>query len=369
MAASAVSERIRSRKKEIQEAWKVLALAECPRLTDLDGPSLIDHLPEFLDGLAAWVDGNTDVATRGFTALIEGHALQRLQKSVDLATLTREYSLLRTVVLRELVALPHNDKLGDAFVRINEGMDTAIHEAVRRYTHRRDQVRDRFVGILAHDLRNPLGAITMGAVRMMAMSEGPEDRFYRVAALVNRSAERMSRMVADVIEFARGHLGSGIPIELRRDDLGEITREAVAELRVGHPDRNIQLELSGRFNGQWDRDRVLQLVSNLVSNALSHGGDPILVRLVESDDRHMLTLTVNNRGPLIAADRLSKLFDPLQLETPQHRKGLGLGLYIVRQIALSHGARCDVRSSEDEGTTFIVEWPRTPESEVRRPQE
>lgn len=373
MAGNAVSEKIRARKRQIGEAWQAAALSELPQLQDLDGPSLVDHMPEFLDGLAAWVEGDTETATRGFTALVDGHALQRLQNSVDLTTLTREYSLLRSAVLRDVItplgSLPDRAQLGEAFIRLNEGMDVAIHEAVRRYTHQRDQVRDRFVGILAHDLRNPLGAVTMGAVRVMALAEGPDDKFYRIGTLINRSADRMSRMIHDVIEFARGQLGGLIPIQLQRGDLGEITKDAVDELRAGHPDRTIELQLSRSLDGQWDRDRVMQLVSNLISNAIHHGGDPIIVRVNESSDRHTLTLTVNNRGPVIAAERLSKLFDPLRLETPQQRKGLGLGLYIVRQIALGHGAFCEVHSTEVEGTTFTVTWPRTPVAEVPRPQQ
>jgi signal transduction histidine kinase len=337
MAEIPVSEHLRARKRQIQDAWTNAVISELPSLKELDEPSLIDHVPEFLDGLAAWIEGDTSRASRGFIALADGHALQRLAKGIDLTTLTREYALLRTAILRELVELSDGEQVAESLVRINQGMDAAVHEAVLRYAQRRDQIRDRFIGILAHDLRSPLAAVLMGAVRVMAMSEGRDDTLYRTGVLINRSAERMSRMVHDVIEFARGQLGGDIPIDLARGDLGEIARNAVEELRAGHPDRKIDVDTSGNLDGQWDRDRVMQLVSNLVSNALSYGVDPIVVRVSESADQ------------------------------PHGRTGLGLGLYIVRQIALGHGAHCSVTSTEDDGTTFVVEWPRTLESEVPRP--
>ena len=169
----------------------------------------------------------------------------------------------------------------------------------------------------------------------------------------------MTRMIHDVIEFARGQLGGAIPITLISGHLGDITREAVNELRIGHPDRVITLNETGDLRGRWDRDRVVQVVSNLVANALAYGEDPIAVLVTEAKDGEELRLSVNNRGPVIATDRLAVLFDPLRQETSDDaRGGLGLGLYIVRHVALAHGARCEVSSTEADGTTFSVIWPR-----------
>jgi signal transduction histidine kinase len=364
--AEALSEHLRGHKRDIAAVWEAKVRAELSELRPLDAMGLIDHLPEFIDGLAAWTESSSEVIDPAFGSLLEGHALQRLNYGIDLVTVTREYALLRSTVLHELMSVPTTDSIREPLTRVNEGMDAAIHAAVRRYTHVRDQVRDRFVGILAHDLRTPLGAIAMGAAQIMATSAGPEDKHHRLGTMINRSAERMTRMIEDVIEFARGHLGGGIPVTLTPGDLGEIVREAVDEVRLAHPERAIALEMSGTLVGVWDRDRVLQLVSNLVGNAMQHGEDPTTIGLHENADRTALILTVNSHGPVIAADRLRHLFDPLRIETRKTRRGLGLGLYIVRQIALSHGARCEVTSDETSGTTFTVHWPRSPQNVPQR---
>jgi signal transduction histidine kinase len=357
--AEALSEHLRSHKREIAETWRSKARAELAELRVLDETNLIDHLPEFIDGLAKWTESAAGPVDPAFGSLLEGHALQRLEYGIELATVTREYALLRSTILHELMSVPTVVGIGEPLIRLNEGMDAAIHAAVRRYTHVRDQVRDRFVGILAHDLRTPLSAIGMASAQIMATTTGPTDKHHRLGMMINRSSERMSRMIEDVIEFARGHLGGGIPISLASSDLGEIVREAIDELRLAHPEREITLHLSGSLEGKWDRDRVLQLVSNLVGNAMHHGEDPTTIAVREASDAKSLVLTVNSHGNVIAADRLRHLFDPLRVETRKTRKGLGLGLYIVRQIALAHGARCEVASDESAGTTFTVHWPRS----------
>jgi signal transduction histidine kinase len=363
LRSNAISAQLRSGKRAIAEVWESIVRAELPPLAVLDRSALIDHLPEFIDGLAKWVEGDTKSARSAFAALAEGHAAQRLQHGIDLETLTREYALLRSTIMRELMAVPTNELIREPIIRVNEGLDEAIYESVRRYMHLRDRVRDRFIGILAHDLRNPLGAISMASATIMAGTQ-TEDKLYRLGATISRGAERMARMIDDVIEFARGHLGGGIPIVLAPGNLGELAGQAVDELRIAHPERLITFDALGDLRGQWDRDRVMQAVSNLVANALQYGRDPIAIVVREAEDRRAIILTVNNQGPMIDAERLSHLFDPLRLETSNTRRGLGLGLYIVRQIALAHGAHCEVRSTESEGTTFSVSWPRTPIEEM-----
>lgn len=362
---SSISNHLRERKAEIATVWVSLVRVELPELADLDQQTLLDHLPEFLDGLADWVDGDTRAARTKFTALIEGHAVQRLQRGIDLATLTKEYALLRSTIIRDLMVIPSSQLIIEQLARVNEGLDEAIHGAVRRYAHLRDQVRDRFIGILAHDLRNPLNGIAMASLHL---ADAKREDLQTLAVTMHRSAQRMSRMIADVIDLVRGHLGGGgLPVTLAAGDLGDITGEAVEELRLAHPRRSISLDLRGDLRGRWDRDRVLQLISNLVGNAIQHGEDPITVQVRESGDRRSLVLLVHNCGPVIPAELLSTLFDPLRLEMSDTRAGLGLGLYIVRQIALAHGAHCDVTSSAERGTTFTVTWPRALEATHERP--
>ena len=131
--ASPLSNHLRARKAEIARTWETLVRAEVPRLATLDRASLVDHLPEFLEALARWIEGDTGAARAGFTALAEGHALQRLGYAIDLVDLIREYVLLRSTVLRELMAVPTSEPMRELMLRLNDGMDIAILEAVQRY--------------------------------------------------------------------------------------------------------------------------------------------------------------------------------------------------------------------------------------------
>jgi signal transduction histidine kinase len=141
-----------------------------------------------------------------------------------------------------------------------------------------------------------------------------------------------------------------------------VCEHAIAELRPSHPGRHVTLEKTGELVGYFDKDRALQTMSNLIGNALQHGEDPVEVSVREAKDRRSITTSVRNRGGGIPEDVRPRLFDPYQRGSGA-RAGLGLGLYIVQQIALAHGARCEV-TSDAKTTTFAITWPRTPPEET-----
>jgi signal transduction histidine kinase len=145
--------------------------------------------------------------------------------------------------------------------------------------------------------------------------------------------------------------------------MGEICRSAVEEISAAHPQRSIELSLRGDLRGTFDRERVLQAIGNLLGNALQHGEDPIRVAAWESDQRDGLFTRVANRGAPIPTAILPRLFEPFVEAGGENRRGLGLGLYIVAQIARAHGATCKV-SSTDEETAVTVHWPRSPRGET-----
>src|SRR5262249_51624060 len=156
-------------------------------------------------------------------------------------------------------------------------IDVAIADSVERYATERDRARDTFVSILGHDLRNPLNAITMSA-SVLGRSDPLDDRTLRIAAQITRSAKRMETIISDVLDFARGRLGSGIPVTRESCDLRPIVESAVAELVAAHHDRAIRFHAHlapGDLHGMWDAARMGQAVSNLVGNAIVHGHDPI----------------------------------------------------------------------------------------------
>ena len=361
-----ISEHLRARKAAIARVYEALVRAELPELDRLDHASLIDHLPEFLEGLARWIDGETAAAHAGFTALAEGHAIQRLGYGVGLVTVTREYILMRSTILNELLAVPSSEGTAAQLVRVNAGMDEAVHEAVRRYTSRRDEARDRFMGVLAHDLRSPLHGIVLAAARIASATASSAPSIHRLAEVISRSSERMGRMLQDVIELARGQLGGGIPIVLREGDMGEVCREVIEELEQAYPGRELALERDGDLRGVWDHDRVIQTLSNLIGFALERGATVVVLGARESEDHQAVITTVQDTGAPVPPDQVAGAFEPFLVEPTRDpdRRGLGLGLYIARQICLAHGARCTLERSDASGTTLAIAWPRTPLDEA-----
>jgi PAS domain S-box-containing protein len=217
---------------------------------------------------------------------------------------------------------------------------------------------EMFVGILGHDLRNPLSAITTAASLLARRAE--TDKVSRPAARILSSAGRMARMIDQLLDFTRIRLGQGLPLARSQNDLAEVCRMAVDELDVAA--ERIDLRVRGNTVGSWDGDRLMQLVSNLVGNALAHGaaGAPVEV-VVGGETGEEVLLEVKNEGA-IAPALLPVIFEPFRSgkdRKEDQSSGLGLGLYITRQIVLAHRGSIDARSTGKEGTCFAVRLPRT----------
>jgi PAS domain S-box-containing protein len=224
---------------------------------------------------------------------------------------------------------------------------------------RRLHFSEMFAGILGHDLRNPLSAILTGASLLARRADS--DRVVKPAARIVTSATRMARMIDQLLDFTRLRLGRGLPLDRKEIDLAEVCRMATDEVDSSEFPR-VRVVPSGDVVGLWDGDRLAQLVSNLVGNALTHGpaDTPVVVR-VDGTDSHEIVLEVHNRGT-IAPELSSVVFDAFRSTAnrkPEGSSGLGLGLYISKQIALAHGGDIEVSSSEADGTRFAVRLPRT----------
>jgi PAS domain S-box-containing protein len=235
----------------------------------------------------------------------------------------------------------------------------------RRQDEEREQesrFRERFIGVLGHDLGNPLAAIRLSSAALLARETlAPDVR--RVMLRIDSSAERMARMVRQLLDFTRARMAGGIPLRPRDISLEEVSRRIIGELELAHPNRDIHLDVCGDCMGFWDEERMAQVLSNLVANALQHSppGTPVSVRLegVES----MLRVEVHNAGVPIPEPLRAHLFEPFHRSESGPgrvaRGGLGLGLYIVAQIVQAHGGRIEVDSSVDQGTSFVVLLPRS----------
>ena len=218
------------------------------------------------------------------------------------------------------------------------------------------ELREQFIAVLGHDLRNPLAAIAMGA-SLLQRKAGDPPAVVTAAERIQRSAKRMSALIDDVLDFARGRLGSGIGVEFAETlTLGTSLEGVTAELREAHPDRQIVSDFAIDVPTRCDPQRIQQLLSNLLGNALSHGLPDTPVRVRAWVEERDVVIEVQNQGEPIPADRLGKVFEPFWRRSAS-REGLGLGLYICSQIARSHGGRLDVASSAGQGTLFFARLP------------
>jgi signal transduction histidine kinase len=226
------------------------------------------------------------------------------------------------------------------------------------------EFRERLIGVVSHDLRSPLLAITLSAQAMLS-DESLSEKMLRAASRVRNSAQRMAQLIAQLLDFTRGRQGTGIPIDPAPTDLVPLCLGVVEELEISSADHAIVFESPAECRGEWDLDRIAQVLSNLVGNALKYGaaGTPVTVRLEagESD----VTLSVNNQGAPISRALLPDIFDPFRRgeshpERPDITRGLGLGLFIVQHIVIAHRGTVTVTSTSEEGTTFVVTLPRYP---------
>jgi signal transduction histidine kinase len=220
------------------------------------------------------------------------------------------------------------------------------------------EFQERFIAILGHDLRGPLSSIVMGLQILGTMPAAPQAG--TVLDRLGRSASRMTRMIEQLLDVARSRRGGGIPVRPAPANLGKIVRDVVDEARSAHPDRPLVVTTAGDLEGVWDPDRLGQVVSNLVENALRHGAADVEVRVTVEGDAHAVALSVHNGGSPVPAGLAPVLFDPFRRGDGDAARssGLGLGLYIAREIAVAHGGTIDFASSEAEGTTFTLRLPR-----------
>jgi signal transduction histidine kinase len=288
------------------------------------------------------------------------HAVARMRAGFRLDQLLSEYRALRASVIRLWNADASEESRKDV-TRFNEAVDEALTESVNRFSEKLDEYRDQFIAILGHDLRNPLGAILMSA-SYLASSEDLDDKHAKAGRRIRNAADRMNRMVSDLLDLTRTRLGQGISVNRRPIDLGTVCRRVVDELQAFHPDRQLAVACEGDLSGAWDEDRLAQVISNLVGNALQHGDTAreTTVRAVAAGGH--VVLTVHNFGEPIPETSFKTLFDPMVRSSDHAGQpgSLGLGLFIVREIVNAHRGSITVASAEGTGTTFTVTLPRAP---------
>ncbi|MBS0445044.1 MAG: hybrid sensor histidine kinase/response regulator [Proteobacteria bacterium] len=221
------------------------------------------------------------------------------------------------------------------------------------------RVNEMFTAMLGHDLRGPLAAILMSAQQL---ANRPDEVSKRIAARLTGSGKWMNRMIEDMLDLARARVGEGIPLARRDIDLGALVERAVGERRAAQPDRTIELTQRGDLTGCWDEDRLMQVASNLIGNALHHGNPALPVEIgIDGGAADTVRFEVSNGGA-IAPEVLPHIFDPFRggQRRSNRSEGLGLGLYIVKQIVEAHAGSVHVDTGAGDRTCLQVRLPRRP---------
>lgn len=286
------------------------------------------------------------------------HALLRARAGFDINEMAAEYRALRASVLGLWVDAgdPQATDLAD-MLRFNEAIDQAICESVAFFSAEQERARNLLLGILGHDLRTPLSAIQLTAHHLKNLNAG--DVVASAASMLIRSGARMRALLDDLTDFNRHRLGIGLHIAPAESDLRTVLEEEVQELRIAHPDRDIELAMIGDLRGNWDPGRLQQAISNLAVNALRYGSPGSTVRVSASGLDDEVVFAVANEGGPITESELASLFDPLRRgpERPPEGGSLGLGLFICKEVARAHGGEIKVTSAAGT-TTFTVRLPR-----------
>jgi signal transduction histidine kinase len=250
-------------------------------------------------------------------------------------------------------------------VRFNEAIDQAQTESMARYAKMLREAQNLFLAILGHDVRTPLGAVSMGAQALLQDQTLPS-KVLKIGLGIFNSSKRMDAIVRDLLDFSTSHLGEGIPVNPSTVDLSEICQAVVEEAKTFHPDREIELLVDGDVTGAWDGARMAQAFSNLISNAIEHGRPNAVVEVSVRGLADKVIYEVRNEAEAIPPAKLRTLFDPVKRfairpaseRTAAHTQNLGLGLYVVKQIVAAHEGEVAVTSNEDGHVVFSAHLPR-----------
>lgn len=377
-----ISRLILERKESILQDFEDFARVYTSPGPSMDVAALRDHAAGMLEAFALDLDqpqteaeqaqkskGKAPRSERLSLTAAQEHGTGRAQSGFSLEEAIAEYRALRASVLRHLEATTTGSPRSEIqdITRFNEAIDQAIAESIHEYSKVVTGYRDMFLAMLGHDLRSPLNAV-MSASAVLEKNAELSDRDLRLVRIIQSSGARMMDLINDMLDFTSSRFGHGIPIRPQAADLGEVVAEAVRVGQVTHAPREFRIALAGDLTGKWDVARLRQAISNLLDNAVQHGApdSPITVRISALGACGDLIVAVHNLGPAIPVGERERIFDPFRrgslkmadVEAP--RRGIGLGLYIAREVAEAHGGGLEVESIVEKGTTFSLRLARRP---------
>lgn len=360
--------------ESIVAEWEAFAATMLPAAAGMTPLALRDHARQILEAVARDITtpqtreaqsekskGRGPQMAGSPETAAQAHAVLRAHSGFDINQLVAEYRALRASVLRLWIdTRPTIEPEVEDVVRFNEAIDQAIAESVGHFHAQQEQARNLLLGMLGHDMRTPLNTIVATASHLATLNAGEE---------VSVAAERLMRggasiqaLLDDLVDFNRTKLGLGINVVPSDIDLAAEVENELEQLRAAYPNRRIDLAVTGDTRGRWDGARLKQVLRNLVSNAIQYGSPNSPIRVALRGAEAEVWLEVTNSGSQIEPSVLRQMFDPLKRGTTEDdwhdaSGGLGLGLFIVREIVHAHGGDSEVRSTGEE-TTFAIRLPR-----------
>ena len=355
--------------------WEAFAATQMPAAAGMTRAALREHVSHMLIAIAKDLSQpQTPEAqsqkSRGLAPAFAdapetaaaAHALARAQVGFDINQMVAEYRALRASVLRlwaEVVDAAATDM--QDMIRFNEAVDQSLAESVASFNAELERSRNLLLGMLGHDMRNPLAVILITAQHLTRLGRGPE--VTAAAQRLTSSGARIHALLDDLVDLNRTKLGVGINIVPAEIDLAAVFSDQLALLRVANPGRNLNIAVTGNVLGYWDANRIHQVLGNLVTNALKYGAADKAVNIeLRGNDNHVV-FHVSNQGAPIAPAFMPEMFEPLKRDrnrpsnAPDGDSSLGLGLYISREIVLAHGGEITASSDLSE-TVFTVNLPR-----------
>jgi signal transduction histidine kinase len=369
---------IRANPQPIILEWENFARSLVPAADGMSPLSLRNHIKYILEFIANDIDSSQtdseqisksrgDKPKDAMDSVAEIHAALRQAGGFNMDQMVSEYRALRASVTKlwgAQVSESINQNIED-LTRFNEAIDQTLTESISYYSKKLDNSRDLFLGILGHDLRNPIGAMMMSA--QLAERIGTlNDRQKMLMAQIGTSGERATGILDQLLDLTRARLGSGMQIIREEMDMAFVSRELVDEMRALHPGHLFNLEISGVTEGKWDKPRVGQVLSNLLGNAVQYGFRDLPIGIAIRGEPENVVMSVHNEGVPISKEAIGCIFDSLMRGEANEKDistNLGLGLYITKEIVSAHGGTVEVTSSEKRGTTFTARFPRRSDEE------
>ena len=374
-----VAEFIRTNTAPIIHEWENFAKTFVPAGGHMTPLALRNHIRQILAFICEDIDtaqtpaqqvtkAHGGKARLPYPSAAETHASLRHAGGFNMDQMVSEYRALRASVLklwsgreREMDSVDFGD-----MIRFNEAVDQAMTESIHDYSRRLELSRNLFLGILSHDLRNPLSAISMSASLTMKIGALNERQTMLLSQIADSTA-RAGDIVTNLLDLTRARLGSGLPLVKEAMDMAYVSKLLVDEARSIYPKREFKLDLSGELEGIWDKARIGQVFSNLIGNAVQYGFADAPIDVGVAGLEAEVVISVHNEGVPISPEDIGTIFSALTRAQPHPDDesghgplsvNLGLGLYISKEIVTAHGGTISVTSSEKDGTTFSAHLVR-----------